>query len=106
MGSREDIDRLIDAVRSLEDRVRELEGQGGGDVVVQGFEADEPDEEFDEDGSEYKANSVSDRRVPRAQPESGNVIESWYTLEAVRGAIASGGRVSDGGQFLWESTQG
>ena len=106
MGSREDIDRLIDAVRSLEDRVRELEGQSGGDLVIEGFKNEDADEEFDEDGSEYKANSVSDRRIPRSGVLPCSCGYAGHSLEAVRGAIASGGRVSDGGQFLWESAQG
>ena len=50
-----EVERLIRVVRELEDRVRELEGEGGGESVVSciGFEASGGDE-FDEDESEYR----------------------------------------------------
>ena len=50
-----EIERLIYALRSLEDRVRELEGDDGGESSVSciGFEASGGDE-FDEDDSEYR----------------------------------------------------
>jgi len=62
-----DVERLISAVRSLEDRVRALEGvvDGAGDELEPciGFIV-EADEEFDDGGSEYRG-GAPDRRVPR-----------------------------------------
>lgn len=85
MGYSGDIDRLIDAVRSLEDRVRELErrldddGDGGVDII--GFDVNESDD-FDEDDSEYRR-QVQDRRVPRPQPEQGYGGDAGPAIEAV-----------------------
>ena len=52
MSNRAEIDRLIDRLRELEDRVRDLELPCGDDAV--GFDIGRDGEDFDEDDSEYR----------------------------------------------------
>ena len=52
MDMAQEVLRLIDAVRALEDRVRELESSDGDSSPRVGFEID-VDDDFDEDDSEY-----------------------------------------------------
>jgi len=61
MSNRAEIDRLIDRLRELEDRVRDLELPCGDDAV--GFDIGRDGEDFDEDDSEYKA--VQPAPMPR-----------------------------------------
>ena len=51
MSNRAEIDRLIDRLRELEDRVRDLELPCGEDAV--GFDIGRGGEDFDEDDAEY-----------------------------------------------------
>ena len=61
-----EIDRLIDALRALEDRVSELERALGSSVSVVGFEVDY-DDDFDEEDSEYRV----DGHDPMCRPHRG-----------------------------------
>ena len=57
MTQRAEIDRLINRLRELEDRVSDLEDGGRGEDAI-GFGVEPDGEDFDEDDSEYRAVDV------------------------------------------------
>ena len=57
MTQRAEIDRLINRLRELEDRVSDLEDGGRGEDAI-GFGVEPDGEDFDEDDSEYRASFV------------------------------------------------
>lgn len=57
MDMSSEVERLIQAVRDLEDRVRELERDDSSGIV--GFEVDFGEDEFDDEETEYRQNPGS-----------------------------------------------